>query len=111
MIEKLHKGYQFLASCPFRLILGLRVEFYVLVRCNMCLIEHKNHSIDVLKYESLKIDLKIMFCLYCTMMGYMLDGQSLIPGRGSVQTGFGAHPASYSMGTGDSFPGGKVAVA
>jgi hypothetical protein len=25
-----------------------------------------------------------------------------------VQTGFGAHPASYPMGTGDSFPGGKA---
>jgi hypothetical protein len=29
----------------------------------------------------------------------------------SVQTGSGAHPASYSMGTGGSFPGGNVAVA
>jgi hypothetical protein len=28
-----------------------------------------------------------------------------------VQTGSGAHPASYPMGTGDSFPGGKVAGA
>jgi hypothetical protein len=25
-----------------------------------------------------------------------------------VQTGSGAHPASYPMGTGDSFPGGKA---
>jgi hypothetical protein len=25
-----------------------------------------------------------------------------------VQTGSGAHPASYSMGTGGSFPGGKA---
>jgi hypothetical protein len=30
----------------------------------------------------------------------------------SVQTGSGAHPASYPMGTrGSSFPGGKAAVA
>jgi hypothetical protein len=28
-----------------------------------------------------------------------------------VQTGSGAHPASYSMGTGGSFPGGKAAGA
>jgi hypothetical protein len=28
-----------------------------------------------------------------------------------VQTGSGAHPASYRMGTGDSFPGGKAAGA
>jgi hypothetical protein len=28
-----------------------------------------------------------------------------------VQTGSGAHPASYSMGTGGSFPGAKVARA
>jgi hypothetical protein len=39
--------------------------------------------------------------------GYGLEGSGLIPGRGtnfllfhSVQTGSGAHPASYSMGTG-----------
>jgi len=29
----------------------------------------------------------------------------------SVQTGSGAHPASYPMCTGDSFPGGKAAGA
>jgi hypothetical protein len=28
-----------------------------------------------------------------------------------VQTGSGAHPASYPMGTGGSFPGGKAAGA
>jgi hypothetical protein len=28
-----------------------------------------------------------------------------------VQTGSGAHPASYPMGTGDSFPGVKAARA
>jgi hypothetical protein len=28
-----------------------------------------------------------------------------------VQTGSGAHPASYPMGTGISFPGGKAAEA
>jgi len=28
-----------------------------------------------------------------------------------VQSGSGAHPASYPMGTGGSFPGGKVARA
>jgi len=40
----------------------------------------------------------------------------LIPGRGkrlfspqNVQAVSGAHPASYSVGNGDSFPGGKVA--
>jgi hypothetical protein len=29
----------------------------------------------------------------------------------SVQTGSGAHPASYPMGTGGSFPGGKAVGA
>jgi hypothetical protein len=29
----------------------------------------------------------------------------------SVQTGFGAHPASYTIGTGGSFSGGKAAGA
>jgi hypothetical protein len=31
--------------------------------------------------------------------------------RHHVQTGSGAHPASYPMGTGSSFPGGKAAGA
>jgi hypothetical protein len=29
----------------------------------------------------------------------------------SIQTGFGAHPASYPIGTGGSFPKGKTAEA
>ena len=40
---------------------------------------------------------------------YGLDGpgiESRLGGRASVQTGPGAHPASYTMGTG-SFPGVK----
>jgi hypothetical protein len=51
-------------------------------------------------------------------LGYGLDDRGSIHGRGSdfslphrVQTGSGAHPASYPMGTWDSFPGGKVAGA
>jgi hypothetical protein len=28
-----------------------------------------------------------------------------------LQAGFGVHPTSYPMGTGDYFPGGKAAVA
>jgi hypothetical protein len=50
-------------------------------------------------------------------MGYELDGQGSIPGKGkncsllhSVQTGSEAYPASYPMGTGGSFPGSKSAV-
>jgi hypothetical protein len=41
-----------------------------------------------------------------TAMGYELDRRGSIPCRGnicllhSVQTGYGAHPASYPMGTG-----------
>jgi hypothetical protein len=49
--------------------------------------------------------------------GYWLDGRGSIPGKGkifslfhSVQTGKGAQPASYLMGTGDDFPRGKAAV-
>jgi hypothetical protein len=48
--------------------------------------------------------------------GYKLQGWGSIPGRGksfyllhSVQTGPGAHPASYTMGTMGSFPGAKEA--
>jgi hypothetical protein len=47
--------------------------------------------------------------------GYGLDSRGSIPGRGkrfsllhSVQTGSGAHPASYPMGTAGDFPGGKA---
>jgi hypothetical protein len=42
--------------------------------------------------------------------GYGLDDQGVTLLH-SVQTGSGARPASYSMGTGDSFPGGKAAGA
>jgi hypothetical protein len=42
------------------------------------------------------------FDMYCT---YMLTHHiSMV-----VQTGSGAHPASYPIGTGGSFPGSKVA--
>jgi hypothetical protein len=50
--------------------------------------------------------------------GYELDGQSSIPGSGksfsllhSVQTSSGIHPASYPIGTGDSFSEVKVGGA
>jgi hypothetical protein len=45
-----------------------------------------------------------------------VTGHGLIPGRDRdfsphlVQTGSGAHPVSYPVGTGGSFPGGKAAV-
>jgi hypothetical protein len=47
---------------------------------------------------------------------YGLDDRGSIPGRGRgffssslcVQTSSGAHPASYPMGTGGPFPGGKA---
>jgi hypothetical protein len=49
---------------------------------------------------------------------YGLDCRGSIPRQGQdfslfhgVETGSGAHPASYPMGTGDLFPGGKAAEA
>jgi hypothetical protein len=49
---------------------------------------------------------------------YELDSGGWIPGRGrrlfvlnGVQTGSGAHPAYYPMGTAGDFPGGKAAGA
>jgi hypothetical protein len=54
----------------------------------------------------------------CTATGYGLDGRRSIPGRASdfcllrsVQTCSGVHPASYPMGSRDSFPGDKEAGA
>jgi len=41
---------------------------------------------------------------------YRLDDQGLTKSR-SIQTGSVAHPASFRIGTGVSFPGGKVAGA
>jgi hypothetical protein len=48
-------------------------------------------------------------------LGYGLDEKGSIPGRGErftsqllSQSGYGAHPASYPMGTGSSFLGGKA---
>jgi hypothetical protein len=47
-------------------------------------------------------------------MGYRLDSPGSIPGKGmtflhSVQTGSGAHPASYPLSTECPFPGSKAA--
>jgi hypothetical protein len=54
----------------------------------------------------------------CIVTYYGLDGRGSIPRRGkrfsllhSFQTGSRANPASYTMGTGGSFPGGKAATA
>jgi hypothetical protein len=57
----------------------------------------------------------------CIALGYGLDGRGsrvrFPAGVGNlslhhrVQTGSGAHPASYPMGTRGSFPGGKAAGA
>jgi len=51
-------------------------------------------------------------------VGYGLDDRLSIPGRGRdfshlhrVQTDSGAHPASYPMGSGGRFPGGRTAGA
>jgi hypothetical protein len=47
-------------------------------------------------------------------LGYGMDNRGSVPARGNdgsfslqhcVQTGSGAHPSSYPMGTGSSFPG------
>jgi hypothetical protein len=49
-----------------------------------------------------------------TGTGYGLDGQGSIPYfplLHSVKTDYGAHPASYPMDIGGSFPGSKVAGA
>jgi hypothetical protein len=53
-------------------------------------------------------------------VGYGLDDQGSIPGRGDdgnislryrVQTDSGPHPASYAMGTGGSYPEDRAAGA
>jgi hypothetical protein len=57
--------------------------------------------------------------LISIVTGHGLDGWGLIPGRGKrffflqhrFQTGCGIYPASFSMGTRDYFPRGKVAEA
>jgi hypothetical protein len=41
--------------------------------------------------------------------GYETHGRGTILGKGSVQTGSGVHPASYTMDTGSSFSGVKAA--
>jgi hypothetical protein len=49
------------------------------------------------------------------MTGYGPRGWNSYPDRGkilyAVQTGCGAHPASYPIGTGGLYPGGKAAGA
>jgi hypothetical protein len=52
-----------------------------------------------------------------TAVVVVVKNQSSIPGRGAfsflhnIQTGSGAHPASYPMGARGSFPGHKAAEA
>jgi hypothetical protein len=62
-----------------------------------------------------------LFGILFASWGYRLDDRSsrvrFPAGDGNfslyhrVQNGFGAHPASYPMGTGGSFPGGEAAGA
>jgi hypothetical protein len=66
--------------------------------------------------HELKIRIRVVSVIqYCP--GYGPDDRGCISDRGNdgifslphhVQTGSGAHPASYPMGTGDSYSGGKV---
>jgi hypothetical protein len=56
--------------------------------------------------------------LYSRERGWTTEGSEFESRQGQdfyllnvVQTGSGAHPASYPMGTGSSFPGGKAAGA
>jgi hypothetical protein len=70
-------------------------------------------------YNEFRLRIVIMdLSLAQSVCSWLLAGQSRtwgsIPGRGkefflfhSVQTSSGAHPASYPMGTGGSFPGVK----
>jgi hypothetical protein len=71
-----------------------------------CFLWGRNRSF---KYYSHKLETSGWLSRY----GYGLDGRGSIPGRKSllhnVQTGSEANPASYSMGTGASFLGGKAA--
>jgi hypothetical protein len=54
----------------------------------------------------------------CVITGWTTEGSEFESRWGQeisllrvVQTGSGAHPASYSMGTGETFPGGEAAGA
>jgi hypothetical protein len=70
-------------------------------------------------------EIVIYYCIYIwnrsrgssvsTVSDYGLDDRGSIPTEAEdfssspcVQTGSGAHPASYQMGTGGSFPGSKA---
>jgi hypothetical protein len=73
---------------------------------------------DILKYHNIR---KSCDSSVCIVLGYGLDDQSsrvwFPAGAGNfslrhrVQNGSGAHPASYTMCTRGSFPGGKAAWA
>jgi hypothetical protein len=68
------------------------------------------------------VSMNLLFCYRIrdssvgTATGYRLEAGVLFPTEERcfsllhlVQTGFGAHPASYIVGTGGSYPRGKVA--
>jgi hypothetical protein len=78
-----------------------------------CLVKHRDNVFTLLYFKGLDISAGIV-------LGYGLNGwdsRVLFPaGAGNffhhrVQTGSGAHPASYPMGTRSSFPGGKATGA
>jgi hypothetical protein len=81
--------------------------------CNMCLPSFTGIRSRLISFMSWPSAVSIV-------TGYRLDGQGVgvqllvelrLPPLRVVQTGFRALPASYPMGTGGSFPGGKATWA
>jgi hypothetical protein len=88
--------------------------------------QHQNNSNFITYYQLL------FLCIVASLSGSQDSAVSIATGYGlegrgitefesrweqdfsplhAVQTGSGAHPASYPMDTGDSYPGGKAAGA
>jgi hypothetical protein len=69
-----------------------------------------------LKTKAYAVNVHIVSCSGSIVSDYGLDDRGSIPRQGAedfssspcVQSGSGAHPASYPMGTGGLFPGGKA---
>jgi hypothetical protein len=105
-------NYRFVVEC---------VEFYLHSACILLLVGHWSQRLTVACYQLQK------FNSYTTYIGARIaqwysaglrarwSGVRVPAGSGNfslhscVQTGFGAHPASYPIGTRGSFPGRKAA--
>jgi hypothetical protein len=73
-------------------------------------LDHRERRKEALKrYQAYELNRDLLVWKHINKKSYHAPaGAKDFPSILSVQTGSGAHPASYTMGTGGPFPGGKA---